>query len=84
MSAREVIAGSVLSVCSDGNSDICRTADTIISALSAAGYAIVPREPTEAMRKVAVLPFYSTNSGGELDCTPVWSAMLSASEEKLK
>lgn len=44
MSARDVIAGVFGSHFAAGS-----TADAILSALSAAGYAVVPREPTEAM-----------------------------------
>ena len=52
-SAREVIAGAVLSVCSDGNSDNTRVASDILAALEAGGFAVVPKVPTEAMHNAA-------------------------------
>lgn len=50
MSARDVIAAA-LSVPGPMNRDA--EADAILSALHAAGYMIVPREPTDAMLRAA-------------------------------
>lgn len=83
-SAREVIAGAVLSVCSDGNSDNNRVASDIIAALEAGGFAVVPKEPTEAMlRALSVVTVDGETRAIWMHQVRVdWSAMLAASNPK--
>ncbi len=73
MTAREVIA-EYISIWAPMENPA--HADDILAALSAAGFVIVPREPTEAMKQHAAdegFPGY--------DAWRCWSAMLTASEQ---
>ena len=53
-----------------------KPAAAILSALRAAGYAVVPVEPTSTMMECAVLRHY--NKGSLAD---VWAAMIAAAQE---
>lgn len=88
-SAREVIAGAVLSVCSDGNSDNKRVASDILAALEAGGFAVVPKEPTEEMFKAYYHAMDGTHPTATMNpkralvqhhikARKRWSAMLAA------
>lgn len=88
MSARDVIARAMLDSLALSNSPTDKghgNADAILSALTAAGYAVVPREPTEAMLQT----FHDTiviecrpnkREASVLNDIDVWAAMLAAGE----
>ncbi len=78
-SAREIIAGAVLDVCSDGNSDNNRVASGILAALEAAGLVVVPVEPTDEMIDALRHPWHKTYP---LEALTYWSNMLAASKEQ--
>ena len=76
MSARDVIA----SVAENKQFQIgVQKADAILSALDAAGFAVVPVEPTNSMELAA-----SEHDMNEIEVMrKIWRAMLSASEGEL-
>ena len=82
MSARDVLANTYVITSPDGvQLNIgCELADTIISALSAAGYAIVPVEPTDEMH----FSFCQPDSPAGEDMKSLWKrrykAMLAAAK----
>lgn len=84
MSARDVIARALL----DSMALAHRTtengwgnAEVILSALSAAGYAVVPKEPTWEMLEAAESAYFSGYTGTPTAMPEdVWRAMLAASE----
>lgn len=78
MTARQIILHQVMRFADPadmdvGNWDICT--DNILAALDKAGYAVVPKEPTEAMMDAAFTAF--SNEDG---IATAWSAMLTAKE----
>lgn len=83
MTPRDVIAADLLPICDWMEDAVCatHTAETVAEAkklrgmLSAAGFVIVPREPTEKMLDIGwfALP--------ESEPDAIWRAMLSASQE---
>lgn len=90
MSARDVIACSLdhPSVFMGGPSERNqREAGAILSALSAAGWVVVPREPTEAMQKAAPRAVWGdcwneldddAQAEAMADCAATYRAMLAA------
>ena len=87
MSARMTLAQAIASgsMFRSTAQECADDADEIIAALSAAGYEIVPREPTEAMLNA---PLGKSHAHGVLretrvDLRPsIWRAMLAAANPK--
>lgn len=80
MSAREVMtdaAAACQSVVIHG--DVYELTDYVIAALRAAGYALVPVEPTEAMVQAAADNSKRTDA---YEAYSVWQSMISASKEQ--
>lgn len=78
MSARDVIALWLDDY--DGSRDVVglkSDADAILSALDAAGYAVVPKEPTANMLADGALMALTT----ERHAQRVWEVMITAAEE---
>lgn len=70
-SVREVILNAVGDTADEmGVAHVALVTNAVLTALSAAGYVIVPREPTEAMMNAGV--------GWSVDCYEAWDAMLAA------
>lgn len=63
-----------------GRCDIATSMENVakaaLSAIAAEGYAVVPREPTEAMVAAAI-----QTTGDQLDFGTIYRAMIEASEE---
>ena len=80
MSARDVIAARLTRHVGHGiTKDAWKKADAILAAFSAAGYAVVPREPTEAM--IAAAPGRDQQATEESMYHGIYRAMLAAAEE---
>lgn len=80
MSARDVIANNLTFYGDMTPADLERQTDYILSALDAAGYAVVPKEPTEAMRVAAKHPDNSSVTWGQR-ADAIWRRMLTAAKE---
>lgn len=78
MSAHAVLSGELLSVCNGINRDPAHQAGIIIAALTAAGYVIVPREPTPEMLRAGRT---SNTKDGERMAEACYRAMLTASAD---
>ena len=76
MSAREVIVETLKETAAREARIPSVRAVSILSALAAAGYAVVPREPTRHMMECAVLRHHNRGSLAE-----IWTAMLAAAKE---
>lgn len=81
MTPKEVIAKTAW------DSDSITTPDDLLQALTAAGYAVVPLEPTKSMVK-AVLHVLDTvppprKENGPIEgIRPLWEAMIAAAQEE--
>lgn len=80
MSARGTIERELFEICGapEYGVDTETTADRILTALSASGYVIVPREPTGEMIQAAILTHVSENKGIEHAPYLSWKAMIAA------
>lgn len=80
-SAREVLGDWILDrdIQLRAGESVNKQADQIIAALSAAGFVVVPREPTEEMLRASTMlaPTWDDDASRRK-----WSAMLSAAEGK--
>lgn len=79
-SAKEVIAAAIKARPA-WNTPYSADADAILSALDAAGYVVMPREASEAMREAARSVKW-TRGIGELGIGEVYRAMIAAAEKE--
>jgi predicted CoA-binding protein len=78
MSARGALMQVPLLVAGHGGER--KRADAILAALSAAGYAVVPREPTQAMNIAAAQLDWSAQD--DPTWTDIYRAMIAAAEKE--
>lgn len=62
-------------------SDLGDPIDAILSELDAAGYAVVPREPTERICTAGFVALVG-DQGGQTSAGEIWQAMIAAAEQE--